>query len=672
MSATRCRSYGQRGFSSCRCCAPTDQKMSKRQSSTKDRTSAIQHPASSGEATLRVVFVGHVDHGKSTLIGRILSDTNSLPEGKLEQVQRACAAENMEFEFAFLLDALLEEQEQNITIDTTQIPFKTAKRNYMIIDAPGHKEFLKNMITGASNADAAVLVIAANEGVQEQSKRHAYLLSLLGVRQFCVVVNKMDLADYSEARFLEIEKKYREFLKTLNLETNVFIPASARFGENITVRSIKMEWHRGPTLAEALDAMTPLAPPIDLPLRLCVQDVYKFDDRRIIAGRIETGTLQVGDELVFSPANKTSIVQSIEHWQPASTAATSPRGNGGMAIAGDSIGITLQEQIFVERGYVASHSKDTPIETNRFHADLFWIARQPARLSHLYTARLATQEVKCQIVSLDEVMDSSSLERNPTKADQLARNEVGRLTIQTRAPIVLDNHDRLPPLGRFVLVDDGMICGGGIIHGGVYTDRSAIKSKNIFWSEGKITAQARAAQHGHRGAVVWLTGLSGSGKSTIAQALERELFIRAMHPYVLDGDNVRHGLNSNLGFAPEDRVENIRRVSEVAKLMADAGNVVITAFISPYRADRQRARAIAMEGNAEFIEVFVDAPLEVCEERDPKNLYKKARAGQIREFTGIDAPYESPVDPEIVVQTNQQSVEESVASILERLLPRLK
>ena len=635
-------------------------------------TSSVKHPGSPGEATLRVVFVGHVDHGKSTLIGRILSDTNSLPEGKLEQVQRACAAENMEFEFAFLLDALLEEQEQNITIDTTQIPFKTAKRNYMIIDAPGHKEFLKNMITGASSADAAVLVIAANEGVQEQSKRHAYLLSLLGVRQFCVVVNKMDLADYSEARFLEIEKKYRVFLKTLNLETDVFIPASARFGENITARSTKMKWHHGPTLAEALDAMTPMAPPTDLPLRLCVQDVYKFDDRRIIAGRIETGMLQVGDELVFSPANKMSIVQSIEHWPAVTAAATSPRANNGIAIAGDSIGITLREQIFVERGYVASHSKDAPIETNRFHADLFWIARQPARLSQVYTARLATQEVKCQIVSLDEVMDSSSLERNPTKADQLARNEVGRLTIQTRAPIVLDNHDRLPPLGRFVLVDDGMICGGGIICGGVYTDRGAIKSKNIFWSEGKITAQARAAQHGHRGVVVWLTGLSGSGKSTIAQALERELFIRAMHPYVLDGDNIRHGLNSNLGFAPEDRVENIRRVSEVAKLMADAGNVVITAFISPYRADRQRARAIAMEGNAEFIEVFVDAPLEVCEERDPKNLYKKARAGQIREFTGIDAPYESPVDPEIVVQTNQQSVEESVANILERLLPRLK
>ena len=633
--------------------------------------SALPTPQSADAAHLRTVFVGHVDHGKSTLIGRILSDTNSLPEGKLEQVQRACTAENMEFEFAFLLDALLEEQEQNITIDTTQIPFKTAKRNYMIIDAPGHKEFLKNMITGASNADAAVLVIAANEGVQEQSKRHAYLLSLLGVRQFCVVVNKMDLAKYSEARFLEIEKKYREFLKTLNLETNVFIPASARFGENITVRSTKMKWHKGPTLAEALDQMAPSAPSTDLPLRFCVQDVYKFDDRRIIAGRIETGTLRVGDELVFSPANKTSIVQSIELW-PISPPETSARMSNGTAIAGDSIGIMLREQIFVERGYVASHSKDAPIETNRFHADLFWIARQPARVSQLYTARLATQEVKCQIVSLDEVMDSSSLERNATKSDQLARNEVGRLTIQTRAPLVLDNHDRIPALGRFVLVDDGMICGGGIIHGGVYTDRAAIKSKNIFWSEGKITAQARAAQHGHRGAVVWLTGLSGAGKSTIAVALERELFLRAMHPYVLDGDNIRHGLNSNLGFSPEDRVENIRRVSAVAQLMADAGNVVITAFISPYRDDRQRARAIALQGNAEFVEVFVDAPLEVCEERDPKNLYKKARAGEIRQFTGIDAPYEPPIDPEIVVRTHQQSVEESVASILEQLLPRLK
>ena len=269
-------------------------------------------------------------------------------------------------------------------------------------------------------------------------------------------------------------------------------------------------------------------------------------------------------------------------------------------------------------------------------------------------------------------MDSATLERTSGTAVELARNEVGRVTIHARAPVVLDNHDRVPNLGRFVLVEEGTIVAGGIVHGGVYTDRATVKSKNIFWSEGKISARAREIQHGHRGAVVWLTGLSGAGKSTIAQALERELFQRAMHPYVLDGDNIRHGLNSNLGFAPQDRIENIRRVSEVAKLMADAGNVVITAFISPYRLDRQRARAIALQGNAEFIEVFVDAPLQVCEERDPKNLYKKARAGEIREFTGIDAPYEAPADPEIVVQTDRQSIAESVASILEQLLPRLK
>jgi bifunctional enzyme CysN/CysC len=394
-----------------------------------------------------------------------------------------------------------------------------------------------------------------------------------------------------------------------------------------------------------------------------VQDVYRFDDRRIIAGRIETGKLRVGDELVFSPANKSSKVQSIEEWGA---------DHDGEAIAGDSIGITLTEQIFVERGYVASHQTETPIEANRIHADVFWIVREPMRIGRLYDLRLATQEVKCEIVSIDQVMDSSTLEASKAKRDQLERNEVGRLTIQTRSPLVIDNHDRIPTLGRFVIVDDGQICGGGTIFGGVYTDRTVAKSKNIFWVEGKITAEARAARTGHRGAVVWFTGLSGAGKSTIAQALERELFGRGMQTYVLDGDNIRHGLNSNLGFSPEDRVENIRRVSEVAKLMADSGVVAITAFISPYRMDRRRAREIALEGNAEFVEVFVDAPLEVCEARDPKNLYKRARAGEIREFTGIDAPYEPPEDAEIVVHTDRSTVDESVAIILEQLLRRLK
>ena len=634
-------------------------------------TSNAQRPITNG--TVRIVFVGHVDHGKSTLIGRILHDTGSLPGGKIDTIKQTCAAQGMEFEFAFLLDALLEEQQQNVTIDTTQIPFRTEKRRYAIIDAPGHKEFLKNMITGASSADAAVLVIAANEGVREQSRRHAYLLGLLGIKQVIVVVNKMDLVDFSGKRFQEIEKEYRKFLDDLALEAREFIPASAKLGENVAQRGKEMKWYRGPTVLEALDRAERKPSLGDLPLRFCVQDVYRLDDRRIIAGRIETGKLRVGDELIFSPANKSSKIHTIERWNAA---------NDDTAVAGDSIGLTLTEQIFVERGYVASHQSDTPIETNRFRADLFWIVREPLRIGKLYDLRLTTQEMKCQVVSIDRVMDSSTLEVKidppssnygaASKREQLERNEAGQLTIQTRAPLVLDNHDRVPNLGRFVLVDDGNICGGGTIFGGVYTDRTVAKSKNIFWTEAKITSRARAAQKGHRGAVVWLTGLPSAGKSTIAQALERELFSRAMHTYVLDGDNIRHGLNSNLGFSPEDRVENIRRVSEVAKLMADSGVVVITAFISPYRMDRRRAREIALEGNAEFVEVFIDAPLEVCEARDPKDLYKKARAGEIRGFTGIDAPYEAPEDPEIAVHTNQQTVDECIATILEYLLPRLK
>jgi bifunctional enzyme CysN/CysC len=629
-------------------------------------SSSIKNPVSSigAQPKLRVVFVGHVDHGKSTLIGRILHDTGSLPEGKVEEIKRACAAEGMQFEFAFLLDALLEEQKQNVTIDTTEIPFRTPRRQYAIIDAPGHREFLKNMITGASRADAAILVIGADEGVREQSRRHAYLLSMLGIKHLFVVVNKMDLVDYSEKRFCEIEQEYRKFLRELGLDARTFIPASAREGENVARVSMKMKWYGAASVLEALDLLEPQERDVDLPLRFCVQDVYRFDGRRIIAGRIETGTLRVGDQLVFSPANKSSVVATIERWNAQET--------NGPAVAGDSIGITLSEQIFVERGYVASHENETPIETNRFHADLFWIVREPLRVGHLYSLRLATQDVKCEVVSIERVMDSSTLETKSDGREQLDRNEIARLTIQTRGPLVIDNHDRIPNLGRFVIIEDGQICGGGTISGGVYTDRSVAKSKNIFWTEGKITTHARAMRSGHRGAVVWLTGLSGAGKSTIAQALERELFRRGMHTYVLDGDNIRHGLNSNLGFSPDDRVENIRRVSEVAKLMADAGTVVITAFISPYRMDRSRAREIALEGNAEFIEVFVDAPLEVCEARDPKHLYKKARAGQIREFTGIDAPYEAPEDPEIVVHTDQQTIEESVATILEQLLPRLR
>ncbi|MCU1295659.1 MAG: adenylyl-sulfate kinase [Bryobacterales bacterium] len=613
---------------------------------------------------LKVVFVGHVDHGKSTLIGRIFYDTKSLPDGKVDQIKAACKEEGMEFEYAFLLDALLEEQEQNITIDTTQIQFKTASRPYVIIDAPGHKEFLKNMITGAASADAAVLLIAANEGVREQSRRHGYLLSLLGIRQVVVAVNKMDLVDFSEDVFNSVVTEYKAFLSQIGLEARTFVPISARGGFNVAEKApAQMPWYQGPTITDMLDQFELPKTLTELPLRFPVQDVYRFDERRIIAGRIESGTIKVGDRLVFSPNNKTSVVASIERWNAPKTDS---------AAVGESVGITLTEQIFVERGHVASHETETPIESNRFKANLFWMGKNPLRVGERYKLKLTTQELDCELVSVDRVIDASTLEAVAEKRDHVARNDVAEITIQTRAALVMDNHDRLPIMGRFIIVDNRHVAGGGIIFGGTYTDRTKVKSQNIFWSEGDVTPARRALRNGHKGAVIWLTGLSGSGKSTVSRALERELFNLGMHTYILDGDNVRHGLNSNLGFSPEDREENIRRVAEVARLMADSGQIVITAFISPYRCDRRRAREIALEGGVDFIEVFIDAPLAVCEERDPKSLYKKARAGEIKEFTGISAPYEAPESPELTVHTDRQSLEESVASIIEYLRPQLK
>ena len=613
---------------------------------------------------LKVVFVGHVDHGKSTLIGRIFYDTQSLADGKVEQIQAACREEGMEFEYAFLLDALLEEQEQNITIDTTQIQFKTARRPYVIIDAPGHKEFLKNMITGAASADAAVLLIAANEGVREQSRRHGYLLSMLGIRQVVVAVNKMDLVNFSEETFNAVVAEYRQFLSQIGLEARTFVPISARNGFNVASKAaVEMPWYKGPSVLDMLDRFESPKPTTEQPLRFPVQDVYRFDERRIIAGRIESGTLRVGDRLLFSPNNKTSVVASIERWSGEP---------GEVAYAGESVAITLTEQIFVQRGHVASQEKDTPIESNRFKANLFWMGKNNLVAGNRYKLKLTTQELDCELVSVDRVIDASTLEAVGEPRNYIARNDVAEITLQTRTPLVMDNHDRIPTLGRFIIVDGHQVGGGGILSGGTYTDRTQVKSQNIFWSEGKVTASHRAARNGHQGAIVWLTGLSGSGKSTLAKALERELFNLGMHTTILDGDNVRHGLNSNLGFSPEDRVENIRRVGEVARLMAESGLIVISAFISPYRVDRRRAREIALEGGCDFLEVFVDAPLEVCEQRDPKNLYRRARAGEIQEFTGISAPYESPENAEVVVPTSKLSLEESIAVVMEALLPRVR
>src|SRR5687768_7172150 len=610
---------------------------------------------------LKIVIVGHVDHGKSTFVGRLFHDTGTLPEGKLEQLQKVAERRGVPFEWANLMDALQSERDQNITIDTAQIWFQTAKRQYVIIDAPGHKEFLKNMVTGAANAEAALLLIDANEGVQEQSRRHGYLLNLLGIRQIAVVVNKMDLQNYSQERYDELEREYRKFLQSIGVEPKQFVPIAAKHGDNIAAKSTNMPWWNGPTVLEVLDGFKVSDLPSDQPLRFPIQDVYRFDERRILAGRIESGTLKVGDRLLFSPGNKGSTVKTIERWNAPSR---------DLASAGESVGVTLTEQIFVERGSIASLETEAPYELTRFKARLFWLGRSPFSKGKLYKLKLATQEVDCEIDAIERVIDSSTLETISRRERELfvGRNEVAELTIKTRRPVSFDAHSEIVATGRFVIVDGFEVAGGGIVALDSYPKRtpdSLQKSDNIFWSQGKVTALQRERRNGHPGLVVWLTGLSGSGKSSIATELERELFNLGKQAFVLDGDNIRHGLCSDLAFAPQDRRENIRRVGEVAKLFPDVGIICITAFISPYRSDRDLVRAIIAEG--QFMEVFVNAPIEICEQRDVKGLYAKARAQEIKEFTGVSAPYEPPVNPEMELRTDQLTIAESVAKVLEFL-----
>lgn len=614
---------------------------------------------------LNVVVVGHVDHGKSTFIGRLLFDTGSLKQGKIEQVQKACAAENMEFEYAFLLDALLEEQEQNITIDTTRIPFHTAAREYAIIDAPGHTEFLKNMVTGAASASAAFLLIDAHEGIKEQSKRHAFLLSLLGVGQLAVLVNKMDLAGYEEARFRQIVAEYTAFLDTLGLKPRHFIPVAAKHGDNIASRSARTPWYTGPTAVEALDGFTDTDDLAAKPLRFVLQDVYRWDDKRVFAGRIESGTLKEGDRLVFSPGGKTSTVAKIERWSAPDRKS---------AETGESVAVSLTDQIFVERGHIATHEQAGAYESQQFRARVFWIQQEKLRPGQQLTLRLVTQETSAELVSIEKVVDATTLNevKRPGTEAHVARHEVAEVTLRTRKPLAFDVTGHIAPTSRFAIYAGRAPSGGGVILPDRYFQRGQEGgvAENLFWSSGRITRQTREARNGHPGLVVWLTGLSGAGKSTIAVELERQLFGSGRQVYLLDGDNLRHGLNAGLGFSAGDRVENIRRAGEVAKLLAEAGQVVITAFISPFAADRERVRAILPPGR--FVEVYVNAPVEVCRERDPKGLYARAARGEIPEFTGVTSPYEAPAEPDLELRTDLLTAGQAVEQLLEFLAPRLE
>lgn len=548
-------------------------------------------PDTKPSESLNIVIVGHVDHGKSTLLGRLYADTGSLPDGKLEKVQAICKQQGKEFEYAFLFDAFLEEQEQGITIDTARTFFMWKGRHYIIIDAPGHKEFLKNMISGAARAEAALLLIDALEGVKEQSKKHGYLLSLLGVRQFAVVVNKMDLVGYRQDVFDGIEKEYRDFLGQFKAVPSQFIPVSAKLGDNIVNRSATMSWYGGPTVLEALGGFRKETVRSEQPLRLPVQDVYKFDARRIIAGRITAGRLKVGDHLIFSPSNKRANIRTVEAFN------IEPQPTEGRA--GQSIGVTLDEQIFVERGEIASHQEHLPSVSTAFRANLFWLGKRPLEKGRKYLLRVATKEVDCEVASIHRIIDTMDLAQQ-LGGSTVGKNQVAELTLRTKTPVAFDLSASFEATGRFVLVDEYDIAGGGIITELVHDDqeflREEARRRDFAWVKGEVTVEDRAQQYGHRAAVVLFTGGRHTGKSFLARKIERHLVADGRHAYLLDGENLRRGLDADL--SEEERgqtTEMARRYGEVARLLTDTGLIVVSTtnpFGLAYREASQAIRTL--------------------------------------------------------------------------------
>lgn len=618
-----------------------------------DLRNAVQ-VAAAARPQVRIVIVGHVDHGKSTLVGRLLHETGSLPDGKLEMLQAVSARRGMPFEWSFLLDALQTERDQGITIDTTQIRFRTNAREVVLIDAPGHAEFLRNMITGASQADAAVLIIDAAEGVRDQTRRHGYLLHLLGIRQVAVVINKMDRVGFSQQRYLEISNEISQHLNGLGVSPTAVIPISARDGDGVAQRTPSIGWYAGPTVVEALDQLTPAKAMTELPLRLPIQAVYKFDDRRIIAGRVESGALKTGDEIVIMPAGKIARIKSVEGWPVTPLAA--PQG------AGRSVGITLDRELFLERGDVIAHASQPVRDTRRLKARIFWLHDTPVTVGQTLLVRLGTMESRATVVAIENAVDPGELSSAGTTS--IGRNHVGEIDISLAQPVAADTHSVNPRTGRLVIEVQGRIAGGGL----VLSVNSGARGVpvDIVPVESALRPDERSARYRHNGAVIWLTGLPAAGKSTLARALERRLFSRGGSPILLDGDTLRAGLNGDLGFSAEHRKENIRRLAEVASHLARNGHVAIVAAVSPARDDRAQARRIADEL---FHEIHVSTSADVCEARDPKGHYRKARAGELKGFTGTDGGYEPPVNAELVLDTGATSVAEATDEI-ERMLAR--
>ena len=612
------------------------------------------------KSMLRFITCGSVDDGKSTLIGRLLYDSKMIFEDQLaalENDSKRVGTQGQEIDFALLVDGLAAEREQGITIDVAYRFFATEKRKFIVADCPGHEQYTRNMVTGASTADCAVILTDARKGVLVQTKRHSFLCHQLGIKNLVLAVNKMDLIGYNQAKFDAIVAEYRTFAESIGIEDFTVIPISGLAGDNITTRSDHTPWYDGPVLIDHLETMEVNNTASQAkPFRMPVQWVNRPNlDFRGFSGLIATGAVKPGDELRSLPSGKTSKVKSI----------VTMDGDLDRAVAGQSVTITLEDEIDCSRGDVLATADAPPEVADQFESTLVWMDDEPLVAGSGYWLKLGTQMVSATVAEPKYEIDvnNPSGSGSHLASQRLHLNQIGVCEITTDRRVVFEPYADNRALGGYILIDKitNRTVAAGMLH------FSLRRSQNVHWQPTDITREHHAGMKNQTPRVLWFTGLSGSGKSTIANEVEKKLALMNRHTFLLDGDNVRHGLNKDLGFTESDRIENIRRIGEVAKLMTDAGLIVLTAFISPFRADRQLVRDMITGG--EFIEIHVDTPLEVAEARDVKGLYKKAREGKLKNFTGIDSPYEAPEDPEIRVNTVDMSPEEAADFIIGKILP---
>lgn len=602
---------------------------------------------------LRFLTCGSVDDGKSTLIGRLLFDTKLIYEDQLaalENESRKWGTVGEDIDLALLVDGLEAEREQGITIDVAYRFFSTSRRKFIVADTPGHEQYTRNMATGASTADLAVVLVDARKGLLTQTRRHTFIASLLGIRHIIVAINKIDLVNYDRTIFEKIDEDFRSMSADMGFSSITPIPLSARFGDNVTAPSPNMEWYNGPTLLGHLETVEFEDERLDSPFRLPVQYVLRPDlNFRGFAGTLAAGTVKPGDPVVVAKSGKLSTVKRI----------VTMDGDLDQAVEGQAVTLVLEDEIEVSRGNMLVAPEDRPEVADQFAANIVWFSEDAMLPGRQFILRTETDRATVSVNDLRHRIDVNSFAHEAAKSLEL--NEVGYCHLSAQSPIAFDPYSNNRATGAFILIDrltNATVGAGMIVH-------ALRRASNVHWQALDVDKKTRADQKGQKAAVLWFTGLSGSGKSTIANLLEKKLLAEGRHSCILDGDNVRHGLNRDLGFTDEDRVENIRRVGEVSKLMVEAGLITLVSFISPFQAERQLVRDMLDEG--EFVEVFVDTPFEDCAKRDPKGLYAKALRGEIKNFTGVDSPYEAPTAPDIHLQTSGQSPEE-ILDVLEGAL----